>query len=254
MQNSPTRSAAFDEAIELFQLPNGSQLEYGNSGFIDVLGESDPISPHLIHQLVHSKILARIYERVWRPITGRIMCGRGMAGGEELRATLEMLSIETGDRVLDVGCGPGNYTRHLARHAGDGLVVGLDASKAMLDVAMKQGGSDNLAYVRGNACVLPFESGAFDAVCCIGVIHMIDDSMSVLDEMVRVLAPGGCLVVGASCGDVDERAELPGGVRVFGRDELTGALEARSLVDVGQRVSHRGQFVWGQRPMGSHGS
>ena len=60
----------------------------------------------------------------------------GLAGPgaeEEHRIALEMLSISPGDRVLDVACGPGNFTRDFAVAAGDGLVVGIDASPTMLE-------------------------------------------------------------------------------------------------------------------------
>jgi SAM-dependent methyltransferase len=239
-----------DETVRLLQTTGGPSWRFTSYGFLDVIGDADPIGPRFMHRLVHRRLLSRIYERVWRPLTGRLLFGSEMAKGKEVHAVLEMLDIEAGDRVLDVGCGPGNYTRRLAQEAGDGLTVGIDASKAMLEEAVERGGGGNLAYVRGDARTLPFESEAFDVVCCVGVIHMIDDAMGALDEMVRVLAPGGCLVVGASCGDVDSRAVLPGGVRVFGHDELTGAFAARGLVGVGQRVSHRGQFVSGHKVRG----
>lgn len=237
---------ALSDVVRILR-PQSSPWRCTSSGVLDVLGTSDPIDRRFVHQLVNGKTLPKVYERFWRPITGWFLFGRGLEKGEEPRIVRGMLDISPGDCVLDVGCGPGNYTRDLARLAGNGLTVGVDASATMLDVAVKHGGGENLAYVRADACALPFESESFDAVCCIGVIHMIGDAMKALDEMVRVLAPGGRLVILASCGDVSKRAELPGGVRVFGPDELTSAFAERGLVEVDQRVSKVAQFVAGQR-------
>jgi len=166
---------------------------------------------------------------------------------EERRDIVEMLDISVGDRILDVGCGPGNYTRYLAQLAEEGLAIGIDASESMLEVATRRSRRANTAYIHGDACALPFEGEQFDAVCCVGVIHMLGDPMGALDEMVRVLAPGGRLALMASCGDVSRRKEFAGGVRVFGRDELTTAMRERGLVDVGQRVIYRSQFVGGRK-------
>ena len=77
-----------------------------------------------------SRALPLIYERLWRPLGGRLLMGAlgpDMAG--ERRIALEMLRIAPGDAVLDVACGPGNFTRAFADAAGDGVVVGLDASR-----------------------------------------------------------------------------------------------------------------------------
>ncbi len=244
--DSSHRSAAREQAIG-FLRPGESSWHFSESGVIDVLGDADPIESRFVHQLVHSKLLPRIYERVWRPITGRLFFGREMSMGEELRTTLQMLGISAGENVLDVGCGPGNYTRALAREAGDGVVVGMDASKSMLELAVKRGGGSNLTYVRGDACDLPFVDGKFNVVCCVGVIHMIPDAMAALDEMVRVLSPGGRLVVVASYGESDAKSTLPGGVKVFGRTELTRSFAERGMVDIDQLVSHRAQFVGGRK-------
>lgn len=212
-------------------------------GYIDVLGDLEPLA-HKSHRVFNRKRFPLIYERLWRPSVSRIFFG---LAGPRLRAerelTLKMLAVSSGDRVIDVGCGPGNYTLHLAEASHSGLVVGLDASEAMVATAASRGGGANLAYLRGDACALPFDDNAFDAACCVGVIHMIDRPMVALDEMVRVLAPGGRLAVVATCRRRGAAARVRRGIRFFGHDELTTAMRERGLVDIDQRVVGRAQFL-----------
>src|SRR4051812_8006939 len=100
--------------------------------YADVLGEDDPTRSGPGPQAMISSIVPRIYERVWRPLFAPVL----MAGRlDELAMALEMLELRPGDSVLDVGCGPGNFTRAFARASLDGLAVGLDASRTMLDQA-----------------------------------------------------------------------------------------------------------------------
>jgi SAM-dependent methyltransferase len=224
-------------------------------GYINLLGNPKP-SRKPGQMMMSSPLLARIYERFWRPIGVRIML-TGLTGPgtkEEHRIALEMLSIASGDRVLDVGCGPGNFTRDFADAAGDGLVVGIDASDAMLEVAVRNNAVDNVAYVRGDAGALPFRDASFDAVCCFAALYFIEEPMRALEEVVRVLAPGGRVALLSTC----NRGPLPlsvanfvvrgaSGMRVFGREELTQALAGGGLVDIEQRLSGFAQFVSGRK-------
>jgi SAM-dependent methyltransferase len=217
--------------------------------YLDVLGERDPIGPRRGQQVFRSKALPKVYERFWRPAVSRFFLGlSGPGATKERRIALEMLDVHEGDQVIDVGCGPGNYTRYLARAAGDGLTIGLDASEAMVAAAAGRGGGENIAYLRGDACELPFDDESFDIACTLGVIHMIDTPLVALDEMVRVLAPGGRLVVLASCARKGRPRRERGGVTIFARDELTGALRKHGLVEIEQRVIRRGQFVSARKP------
>lgn len=224
--------------------------------YIDLLGDEDPTGPHPGQRLMRSRLLPLIYERLWRPVGGRVLLGMiGPDTAEEHRLALEMLEISPGDRVLDVGCGPGNFTRDFARAAGPaGLAVGIDASQTMLAAAVREGGGPNLAYLRGDACALPFADGVFDAVCCFAALYLIDDAMAAIDEIARVLAPGGRVALLASCarGPLEPRparsvAHALTGIRIFGRDELTGALSARGLTAVSRRLAGLGQFVSARR-------
>lgn len=251
----PTPSA-IDRALELCKPERRPPHPRLHDGYLDLLGDQDATGPHPGQRWMTSRVLPLIYERLWRPLGGRLLMG-AMAPGTrgEHRIALEMLSLAGGERVLDVGCGPGNFSRSFAREASDGLVVGLDASRTMLARAAQETNADNVAYLLGDAADLPFGDASFDAVCCFAALYLIEHPMRAVDEIARVLVPGGRVALLSSC----NRGLLPAsvtspvvkglaGVRVFGRDELTRALTARGLIDVQQRVSGVAQFVAARKP------
>jgi SAM-dependent methyltransferase len=95
-------------------------------------------------------------------------------------------------RVLDLGCGEGQIAR-LALDTGAGVVVGIDGSAAQIDEAARRAGGP--AYLRGRAERLPFPAGSFDAAVTCLVLEHLADLDAALDEVARVLAPGGRFVL-----------------------------------------------------------
>ena len=253
---APSESAAIERVLALLESPLPLEDADLAAGYLDLLGRRDPTGAHPGQRLMLSRALPLVYQRFWRPFGARLLMGlSGPGTGEEHRMALEMLSIEPGDRVLDVGCGPGNFSRDFAAAASEGLVVGIDASASMLETAVRESGDPNVAYVRGDAGALPFRDACFDAVCCFAALYLIEQPARALAEIVRVLAPGGRVALLSSC----SRGPLPAsatnavvrplsGVRVFGGDELTGALADAGLVEVEQRIAGLAQFVSARKP------
>jgi SAM-dependent methyltransferase len=102
--------------------------------------------------------------------------------------------IHSGQRVLDVACGTGALTREVAARVGsDGLVVGLDPNEGMLVVARRK--APALEWKQGSAEALPFASASFDAVVCQFGLMFFENRRTAIEEMVRVLRPGGRLAV-----------------------------------------------------------
>ena len=100
-------------------------------------------------------------------------------------------------RILDIGCGTGVPTIHLAALTG-GQIVGLDSDEEALETlrarAKALGISDRVEALRGFLEDIPFQDGSFDLLWCEGAVSVLGFRES-LREWRRLLAPGGCLVL-----------------------------------------------------------
>jgi arsenite methyltransferase len=109
----------------------------------------------------------------------------------------EALDPQPGERILDVGCGPGFYVAELLEEVGpEGAVVGVDNSAAMLAVAAHRcQGRSNVAFHEAEVLSLPVTDASFDRALCVQVLEYVPDVQAALAEMHRALRPGGRLVV-----------------------------------------------------------
>ena len=130
--------------------------------------------------------------------------------------------------VLDVGTGTARLPRALLfQPSFQGRVVGLDLSRRMLERGLELAGqyADRLTLIWQDARELPFHDNTFDAVCCLEVLEFTPDPRAVLLELVRVLRPGGVLLVTNRVGR-DARL-MPG--RTFSRLEFRELLKSLQL-------------------------
>ncbi len=107
-------------------------------------------------------------------------------------ATLQRLHLKPGERVIDIGCGPGFLCKSMAAAVGPaGRVIGIDISEDLIDFATNHKGSDSIEYRVGNAIALPVEPAQFDVAVSTQVIEYVADADAALHEISRVVRPGG---------------------------------------------------------------
>lgn len=151
--------------------------------------------------------------------------------GQRVRSfgkVLDALQLPARAVTLDLGCGAGTYVRLLA-----GLghrAIGLDYSLPSLARAADADPDGAGRYVSGEAYALPVASDAFDLVVCIGVLQALESPERALDEIVRVVRPGGALVIETLNGrGAVARAWHPPRVRTYDPREVCRWLEDRGL-------------------------
>jgi SAM-dependent methyltransferase len=225
-------------------------------GYTDLLGSGAPARPSLAQRAMNSPSVAAIYQHIWRPIMGAVMSLHGISLSAERERAAAALYLGGNQRILDVACGPGNFTSFFAdRLDGDGFVIGLDSSVSMMERAVRDNSCDRAVYMRGDALEIPFNSSAFDIVSCFAALHLVPEPLGLLHEMVRVLAPGGRIAVMTTYGRdsflVRKGLELGAaicGVRVFDRTTVPTFFAAAGLVDIEQQLRGISQFAVAHRP------
>jgi ubiquinone/menaquinone biosynthesis C-methylase UbiE len=122
------------------------------------------------------------------------------------RKALAQLQPGAGDRLLDVACGAGALVVEVAPRVE--RAVGVDISEGMLELArsrLRAAEEDHplgdVEFVQGPSDRLPFADGSFTAVVCTTALHHFPDPQRSIDEIARVLDPGGRVVIGDMCRD-----------------------------------------------------
>jgi ubiquinone/menaquinone biosynthesis C-methylase UbiE len=106
---------------------------------------------------------------------------------------LEMTPARPG-RVLDIGAGPGVFTRQLLDRGASCWVV--DLSSQMVATARRQfAGKPGAMFIVGDIDRLPFADGSFDVALCVGVLQYLPSIDVALRELARVVTPGGKIIV-----------------------------------------------------------
>lgn len=103
----------------------------------------------------------------------------------------EVVGSWHGKTVLDLGCGGGFMSEPLARRGA--TVIGVDPTEAAIDAARAHAGEEGLAidYRVGSGEAIPLADHSVDCVVCVDVLEHVADIDLVLDEIARVLRPGG---------------------------------------------------------------
>jgi SAM-dependent methyltransferase len=144
----------------------------------------------------------------WRDTAGLDTTkARELAGRLELRAKsqdeidaraayLDLLGVEAGERVLDVGCGTGVVTRDIAGRVGPtGRAIGIDQSPQFVaiagELAQAAGLGGRVEFREGSALHLPFPGGTFDVAVAVTVLSHTPGGENAIAEMTRVVRPGG---------------------------------------------------------------
>jgi SAM-dependent methyltransferase len=141
---------------------------------------------------------AGVYGEVRRAAFGEDIGQNSWLTVDELDRFLARLDLRPTRRLLDVGCGSGGPTLHVARRTGC-QVVGVELSEEAVAEATRRAHEAGLetrsSFLQADSSEpLPFEDGTFDALICIDAINHLPDRARVLGDWARVLRPGGRLL------------------------------------------------------------
>ena len=137
---------------------------------------------------------ARIQEAHYERIASAYVTNLGYPHTQEYAAYLDEMLERVVDRTAigtaaEICCGRGEAFHLFGRDIVRG--VGVDISVSMLAAARAANPGDHLAFVQGDATMLPLASGTFDSAFMLGGIHHVNDRRSLFSEIARILRPGG---------------------------------------------------------------
>jgi ubiquinone/menaquinone biosynthesis C-methylase UbiE len=119
----------------------------------------------------------------------------------EKNAAFLLPYLQPGMYLVDCGCGPGSITLGLAAYITPGQVIGIDIEAAQIErtnALAAERGVTNARFETGSAYALPFDAAAVDAIYSNAMMEHLSDPMAALQEMYRILKPGGVIGIRAA--------------------------------------------------------
>jgi ubiquinone/menaquinone biosynthesis C-methylase UbiE len=194
----PVATARLKGVLPLLSCPEtGQALVLGGQRLVTLSGDREyPVSPGGIpvfaarlcsdearkQQAHYEKIASAYIENLGYPHTEEYAAALD-------RALLDAITDADLGTVAEICCGRGEAFLLLRNRIRQG--VGVDISLSMLDAAQRTHHAANLAFVQGDATMLPLVTGAFDNVFMLGGIHHVNNRRALFGEIARILKPGG---------------------------------------------------------------
>lgn len=201
-------------------------------------------TPHANHTAVveHYAKLAPKYDQRWDRYSRAT-----------LDTVIEQIDFDKAESLLDVACGTGRFAEMIRSLKPSLSITGIDISPEMIEIAKRRLPSQiGVTWAVGPAEALPVPDDSFDVVTCANAFHLVADSEKSLAEFMRVLKPGGTLVLIDWCREYLTIMAVLAGSRAFGRQyrRLRTRSELRSVVtNAGFHVQHVEKFkatwFWG---------
>jgi SAM-dependent methyltransferase len=172
-----------------------------------------------------------------------------------LTVDFDRLGLRPGERVLDMGCGAGRHAFEMYRRGADVIAFDQDADELAgvreLFAAMRDAGEvpegAEADVKEGDALALPFADGEFDRVVAAEVLEHIPADIPAIEELVRVLRPGGTLAVSVprwfpeivNWKLSDDYHDVPGGhIRIYTDKELADKVTRAGMQLTGKGHAH----------------
>jgi len=168
-----------------------------HDGIVDFAG-SIPDSRSVSQWAMEFKPLVSLYENIWRPMVTKPFSDLKW----EMDTVQKWLQMKGNLDVLDLGCGPGNFSRLIARSVNPGVVIGFDLSLPMLKKGLRNSvrmESSSLVLIRGDVARWPFAKASFDRIHCSGALHLFPALPQVFASVYDTLKPGGLFVAATYC-------------------------------------------------------
>lgn len=219
---------------------------YPGDGWLDFLPDVRPAGAGLGPRMMHSRALARVYERAWRPLFVAAATGGLPDYAAEFELVLSALSSAAAGPVVDLSCGPGFTGRRLADCGQFERVWGLDWSLPMLARAAAAN-RGQIRLVRADVARLPFRTASLAGAHAGAAFHVWPDPGGAVAEVGRALRPGGAFVASTFAHTAGLRRALEvafktvAQIHVFEISELRGMLAAHGLHEF--RSERRGSLI-----------
>jgi ubiquinone/menaquinone biosynthesis C-methylase UbiE len=145
----------------------------------------------------------------------------------------QTMSVQPGDHILEIGCGPGNLIRKMARKIDGGYIEGVDFSKTMTSVARNRNKGNitdgRVKVVAGDFDEMSYGKETFSKACSVNTLYFWPEPVSTAGKISDVLKPGGELFLAFEDKEQLKRRKLDWDVfRLYSTDDVR-----RLLVDVG---------------------
>lgn len=224
-----------------------------HDGIVDFVG-SIPDSRNLSQWAMEFKPLVLLYEKIWRPAVTTPFSDLKW----EMDTVQKWLQMKGNLDVLDLGCGPGNFSRLIARSVKPGVVIGFDLSLPMLQQGLRNSArmeSSNLVLIRGDVTRWPFAKVSFDRIHCSGALHLFSKLPQVFASVYATLKPGGLFVAATYCRaagflkiKIQNHISSAYGFHWFELEELRHLAESAGFIDWQNIMKKQGVIISVKKP------